>query len=60
MNGFLGDFSTTQEGETVNYQCNNGFRPTAEMISICTDTGRWIPPPEELDCLFVTGIIKGI
>ncbi len=42
----------------VTYQCNEGFRPSVVMTSVCTDTAKWIPIPEEHDCIFVTG--KGV
>ena len=53
--GYLGDYSHTREGATVTFQCNNGYRPSAVMISICTSTALWIPAPEILNCTLITG-----
>ncbi len=55
MDGYLGDYTHTREGASLIYQCNEGYRPTAEMTSTCTSTAMWIPAPEELVCTFITG-----
>ena len=54
-NGFVGNYSHTREGATAAYQCNDGFRPSLEMISVCTNTSLWGPAPEEQNCVLVTG-----
>ncbi len=56
MNGYLGNYSHTRETAIVSYQCSDGFRPSAIMTSKCTNTGRWIPSPENLNCTFIEGI----
>ncbi len=53
--GFLGSISHTQEGATVTYQCDSGYRPSAVFISTCTDAALWIPAPEEHNCTLIIG-----
>ena len=57
MNGYLGNYSHTRETAVVSYQCSDGFRPSAVMTSICSDSERWIPSPENLNCTLIEGII---
>ncbi len=56
--GSLGTYSHTRAGATVNYQCNVGFVPSAVRISTCTNSASWNPPPENHNCISVTGIIN--
>ncbi len=55
LNGSLGNYSHTRENATVSYQCDDGYTPSVIMTSKCTNTGIWIPPPEEHNCTVVTG-----
>ena len=54
-NGSLGNYNHTREGSTLTFYCNDGFRPSAIMTSTCTNTTLWIPPPHQLECVFVVG-----
>ena len=56
MNGTVGNYSHTRQGATAISRCEDGFRPSATFFSACTDSGMWMPQPEELDCTLVTGI----
>ena len=55
-NGSVGQYLHTREGATVTFWCNDGFRPSAIVTSICNSTGRWTPDPEQHSCIFVQGI----
>ncbi len=48
-----GTYPHTRERAIVIYRCRNGFRPSAEMIAVCTVTGQWMPPI--VNCTLVTG-----
>ena len=57
-NGSVAEYLHTRVGAIITYQCDDGFRPTATMTSICTNTTRWVPTPEQLNCVpYVAGII---
>lgn len=53
--GTVGNYAHTREDATVTFQCDDGFRPSIVMTSICRDTAKWMPPPEELNCTLVIG-----
>ncbi len=55
INGDVSDYATTREGDSITFWCNDGFRPSGIMYSTCIET-LWVPPPHELDCMFITGI----
>ena len=38
------------------YKCNDGYRPSKQMISNCTSTGHWTPAPEQHSCTLVEGL----
>ena len=56
MNGILGNVSRQDVGATIQFQCNEGYRPSGLMISTCSITAQWEPPPDQQVCLFVIGM----
>ncbi len=57
MNGFLGNYSSTKEGDNVTFQCHEDYDPSAVMVSTCNSSGIWDPRPMDNICIFVEGII---
>ena len=53
IEGLVGNYTHTREGATAIFQCDEGFRPSAPMVSTCTTTGDWVP--EILLCTLITG-----
>jgi hypothetical protein len=49
-NGAITNFSYTEEGTTVTFQCNNGFTPVEEIISICLKDETWEVDPLTIIC----------
>ena len=49
-NGAIANFSSTEEGTMVTFQCNNGFTPIQKMISKCLADGSWEVNPLSLKC----------
>ncbi len=41
----------------MTYQCNDGFRPNAVMISTCGYNRLWFPNPGDHICTLITGIL---
>ncbi len=54
-NGSVENYTLTSEGTNVTYQCNDGFRPNAVMISTCGYDSLWFPDPEDHICTLITG-----
>ena len=48
--GFLGNITSLQEERMVTFQCNPGFVPSQQMMSVCTAIRHWTPDPAELVC----------
>ena len=42
-------YDSTLEGSQIVFQCNPGFVPLQQMMSVCAD-GIWTPNPAELVC----------
>ena len=55
IDGYIGYYLHTREGSTVEYGCNDGFRPSANRLSICSTSSMWIPLPEQHVCTLVVG-----
>ena len=49
----------TREGSSVDYRCDDGFRPAADFTSICESTARWTLQPQDHNCTFVRGKRNG-
>ena len=45
----------TRLGASVDYRCDDGFRPSADFTSTCESDGRWTPQPQDHNCTFVRG-----
>ena len=45
INGRLGNFSSTSEGTSVTFQCDEGYFPTNRTTVTCTN-GNWMPLPQ--------------
>ena len=56
VNGSVDTPPHTREGASVMYRCNDGFRPSADFPSTCTNTAMWYPPPQDHNCTYVEGI----
>ena len=54
-NGSVGNYTHTRENATVIYQCDDGFRPSEPMLSICAVNAEWVPQPEIHVCTLVFG-----
>ena len=50
MNGFVMAYDSTLEGSQIVLQCNPGFVPSQQMMSVCAANGNWNPDPAELVC----------
>lgn len=57
LNGFLGDFIGSKEGDIITFQCNINYVPSAVVKSICDDIGLWDPEPMDHLCDFVEGTV---
>ncbi len=55
INGSVDSPDHTREGASVNYRCDDGFRPSVNFTSTCENTTRWTPDPKDHNCTFVTG-----
>ena len=54
VNGsLLQSHTNTTEGSVVVFQCDPGFVPEGEMISVCGSDGQWTPDPGDVTCSFV-------
>ena len=49
-NGTITNFSNTEVGTTVTFQCNNGFTPVEEIMSTCLEDGTWEVNPLTFTC----------
>ena len=56
LNGFLGDFIGSKEGNNITFQCDINYVPSAIMESICNFAGMWDPQPMDHLCNLVEGI----
>ena len=50
MNGFVMAYNSTLEGSQIVFQCNPGFAPSQQMMSVCMADGIWTPNPAGLEC----------
>ena len=57
MNGDILNYTSQEVGATVTYICDDGFRPSQVLMSICANTSLWTPPPDAQNCTFVVGKI---
>lgn len=46
------------ESSSLNYWCNGGYRPSANMTSICDINGYWVPAPHLQICTLVVGEVE--
>ena len=54
MNGFVMAYNSTLEGSQIVFQCNPGFAPSQQMMSVCMADGIWTPNPAGLVPVGVT------
>ena len=50
LNGFVMAYDSTLEDSQIVFQCNPGFTPSRQMMSVCMADGIWTPNPAELEC----------
>ena len=55
INGSIDPHNHTREGISVNYRCDDGFRPLANFTTVCESTQLWTPLPRNHNCTFVSG-----
>ena len=55
INGSLGNYSSTKEGVSVTFQCNEGYVPSIVGVTTCNSYGVWYPAPHEHNCTFTDG-----
>ena len=48
--GNINPFTSTVEGASIIYQCNDSFLPDDPVVSVCGDDGLWDPDPETHNC----------
>lgn len=61
VNGLISGYSNTSntsEGALIDFQCNDGYVPTAPVTSICNLTEGWMPPPHLHQCDIITGMYQ--
>ena len=56
-NGSFGSYTNTREGTSVIFECDEGFRPSAPMVTTCMRNAMWYPPPQDQDCILVVGML---
>ena len=49
-NGVVSAVSSTTEGATVTFQCEEGLFPSDPVNITCSSTGLWTPNPEDVQC----------
>ena len=49
-NGVVSAVSSTTEGATVTFQCEEGLFPLDSITSTCSSTGQWTPNPADVQC----------
>ena len=49
-NGVVSAVSSTTEGATVTFQCEEGLFPSDPITSICSSTGQWTPNLANVQC----------
>ena len=54
INGSIVNYSGTKL--LVTFKCDEGFRPSAEVVGTCGSDTRWNPAPSEHNCTFIKGI----
>ncbi len=59
LNGFLGNYSSTKEGDNVTFQCGGDYVPLAVMVSTCSSSGMWDPEPMDHVCTSEEGTVNG-
>ena len=50
FNGVVSAVSSTTEGATVTFQCEEGLFPSDLITSTCNNTGLWTPNPADVEC----------
>ena len=50
LNGFVMAYDSTLEDSQIVFQCNPGFTPSRQMMSVCMADGIWTPSPTDLEC----------
>ena len=53
--GSITVYTSTVEGTTLTFQCDEGYSPTGEMTTTCTANGQWEPNPEDTECMMMDG-----
>ena len=54
-NGVLSPVSSTTEGGTVTFQCEEGLFPSDPITSTCNSTGLWMPNPTDVRAQCISG-----
>ena len=49
-NGVVSAVSSTTEGATVTFQCEEGLFPSDPITSICSSTGHWTTNAADVQC----------
>ena len=49
-NGVVSAVSSTTEGATVIFQCEERLFPSDPITSTCSSTGLWTPNPADVEC----------
>ena len=51
VNGDAMAHESTLEDSNIFFQCNPGFFPSMQMMSVCAHNGSWTPDPANLTCM---------
>ena len=50
FNSVVSNVSSTTEGATMTFKCDEGLFPSDPITSTCNSTGQWTPDPADVQC----------
>ena len=53
------NYTTTFEGSSITFTCEDGFLPNATISATCTGEGHWSTDPATYMCTSITGSMTG-
>ena len=51
LHGSITHYTSTVEGASLTFKCDEGYSPTEEMTTTCNANGDWEPNPVDTNCV---------
>ena len=58
-NVVIHNYTTTFEGSSITFTCEDGLFPDVTITATCTGEGHWSPDPATYICINITGTTTG-